>query len=621
MKNIFARLFASDADSVSNVAPVNDASDVDTKESVVNRLKRSRKTETMDMLLALAAGKLSSYDPELAYGEVFQRSLEDFKVNKSCIPEGVRRGFALDGTVAKARPEARSATGAGRPVMHEKVMAHFQNRGFIGWQACAVLAQHEVINRACCIPAEDAIAHGYRIVCSSMDHDVGNARHDSDEARWLFDLKRYSDNMGMNDVCVQLDYKKKVFGVGLAIPRVKDADYEKPFNIDGIKPGSYLGFAVVDPYWLTYEFDDDSQSDPTSPSFYDPTYFRMPNGRRVHKSWVVRVVNSHVPDILKPTYYFGGIPLTQMLYERVFCADKIANEAPLLAMTKRLLIADANVEELIDDKNYAAKMMKAINYFRDNFSIFFKKPNSQVQQIDTSLGEFDQLIMTQYQLIACIAQMPATKLLKVTPTGFQSTGEYEWKDYAQALLDIQNNEYRPLYDFHYKLLIKSLYPDRSDLSVSIAFNPIDVPTKDQESTVEARVAQYTSTLIQSGVITPEEGRTLMRTLDQSMLGFLSPEFPEILKKAMEAKAAGDAGGGIPGMPGAMPGIPPTAIGSPGSGDTNAAGEEGSLNPGDKYADDFAEAVQKIESMASTDNPALTGNGMLDNGGQENQEGE
>ena len=331
----------------------------------------------------------------------------------------------------------------------------------------------------------------------------------------------------------------------------------------------------------------------------------MPNGQRIHKSWIVRVVNAHVPDILKPTYYFGGIPLPQMLYERVFCADKIANEAPLMAMTKRLLIADANVEEMIKDKAHANKMLKAINYFRDNFSIFFKKPSSQVQQIDTTLGEFDQLIMTQYQLVACIAQMPATKLLKVTPTGFQSTGEYEWKDYAQSLLDIQNNEYTPLLEFHYRLLLKSLYPDRDDLAVTVLFNPIDVPTKDQTATIEARNAQIISTLINSGVVTPEEARTRLRMEDQGTFSFLNPIMPALLQKMMEAKDPANAphdqqpGGGV---------LPPSAL-PPSGGDGGGAPQD----DGEKYSAEFTEAVRQIESMASRDNEALQSGGQQGRG--------
>ena len=608
MKNPFSNLFrrTPTTDSAQPVptppAEKPQVEEEDEERSAIKRLRWLRKEAGAELLMA-ALGKQAKeeFNQQAAIKSIFPRDISFFQRRKD--DKAGMKTYAVDGAIATGGPVgSKSGVGARsgancmtKPVMNDKVLQHFQNRGFIGWQTCAILAQHEIISRACAIPAEEAIAHGYKLVCSSMEHDQTQT-HDADEARWLFEIKRYSDRMGMNDTCIQLNYKKKVFGVGLAIPRIKDVNYELPFNIDGVKEGSYEGFAVVDPYWLMPEFDDASQSDPTSPSFYDPTWYRMPNGQRVHKSWVIRCVNAHVPDILKPTYYFGGIPLPQMIYERVFCADKIANEAPLLAMTKRLLIADANVEELYKDNAHASKMMRSINYFRDNFSIFFKKPSSQVQQIDTSLGEFDQLIMTQYQLVSCIAQMPATKLLKVTPTGFQSTGEYEWKDYAQSLLDIQNNDYGPLLRMHYQLLLRSLYPDRRDLSVEVIFNPIDVPTKNDTATIEARVAQLVNTLIQAGVITPDEGRHLLRTEDQGMFGFLSPIMPDVLKKMMDAKVAqqtqGVGGGMMPGgmMGGGMP--PGGGMPSP-----DAGGDAGG-DDGQEYSAAFTEAVKQAQQIAN-----------------------
>ena len=86
----------------------------------------------------------------------------------------------------------------------------------------------------------------------------------------------------------------------------------------------------------------------------------MPNGKMIHRSWCVKCVNSHVTDILKPTYIYGGIPLTQMIYERVFAADKCANEAPMLALTKRLLVVDANIQQVLADPKHVKDLMDVV---------------------------------------------------------------------------------------------------------------------------------------------------------------------------------------------------------------------------------------------------------------------
>jgi len=454
--------------------------------------------------------------------------------------------------------------------INPRVLKHFQSRIWITYNGCAIIATHEFVNRACDIPAKDAIAHGYKCVCSSHDHEH-NDDHDANEARFLYDIKIEADKMRMNEVCRQLNYKKKVFGVAVAIPRVKfkkDAKspsdksgntpytYADEYNPDMIEPGSYKGFAVVDPIWLTYEFDNESSDDPLSPHFYEPTWYHT-RCNKIHRSWCIRVVNSEVPDILKPVYYFGGLSLTQMIYERVWAADKLANEAPLLAMTKRLLIADGNLDQLIGDPRHTNLFFKAINYFRDNFSIFIKKPSSNVTQLDTSLADLTPLTMSQYQLVAAIAQIPVTKLLKNVPSGLQATGEYEWNDYAQALLDIQRNDYTPLLRKHYELYLKSEYPERSDLQVDIEWNPIDVPKEQEVTQMTSQSAQYVSSLMGNNVITVAEGRSMLRRTNLPAFQAITPEVPELLEKIEKGKdpaqqaamQGGMMGGGMQGAGG------------------------------------------------------------------------
>lgn len=640
--------------------------------SLLDELLESRNASAKSLIEAEFGG---TFDEKEALAKIFQRKPEDVVVvvddsNKKdggagndaakeyavAVAEdaGGDVAVAATGDAAPAVVGGRMTPPMRRPVqqqnpakrysplaqygINQKVMMHFVNRPFIGWNSCAIIAQHEIVNRACAIPAEDAIAPGYHCVCASREHieqgEDDGGKHDANEARFLFDIKREADKMGMNDVCVQLDYKKNVFGIGIAIPRVEGADYEKPFNIDGIAKGSYKGFKVVDPYWLTYQMSSESALDPTSPDFYTPTWYVMPNGKKIHRSWIIRVVNAEIPDVLKPTYYFGGLPLTQMIYERVYAADKIANEAPMLAMTKRLLIADANLESIVTNPGKANLLMKAINYYRDNFSVFFKKTNTQVQQLDTTLSEFDQLIMTQYQLVACIAQMPATKLLKVTPTGFQSTGEYEWKDYAQRLLSIQFNEYKPLLDRHFELYLKSNYPDRKDLAVEVAFNPIDVPTVSEVADVLGRVCNQVNTLVGGKVITIGEARNVLIHHEGGYYTTLSPQVPDVLKKQEEAAAAQAAGGGLPGGLGGLlggAGGGGAGGGMGGGGDMGGAGGGGDAGAGQtvkgvtegipeaaKAADPkpFTDALARLKKLAnmnsegaaanSADNEAQTG---------------
>lgn len=402
-----------------------------------------------------------------------------------------------------------------------KIMG-FLDQTFIGWQACALLKQNAFIDRACSVPSKDAIAPDYKL--SYINQEDKEADEKDTNTDILAEIKDESyRQFKINDVCCKANIYKKTYGYSLVIPVVDGADMEKPFNIDGIKQGSYKGMVVCDPYWVTTELDTASATDPTSKHFFEPTWYVM-NGKKIHRSWCVKAVNSLVADVLKPTYYFGGVPLTQQIYERVYCAEKVANEAPLLALTKRLLIVDANISNMVANPQGAEEVMNALTYLRDNFGVYAKNPDDQVSQIDTSLADFDALIMTQYQLVASIAGMPATKLLKTTPKGFNSTGEYEQEDYKQSLLEIQENDFIPIILRHNELYTKSKYGRVIPLDVK--FNPIDTPTEKEVAEINQIKSQTAQNHINAGITTAKEERDILRNEDGSVYSALDEEIEE-----------------------------------------------------------------------------------------------
>ena len=63
--------------------------------------------------------------------------------------------------------------------------------------------------------------------------------------------------------------------------------------------------------------------------------------------------------------------------------------------------------------------------------------------------------MTQYQLVAAAAGVPATKLLGTSPKGFNATGEFEESSYGEELESIQQHDLSPLVNRHHLLLIRS----------------------------------------------------------------------------------------------------------------------------------------------------------------------
>lgn len=390
----------------------------------------------------------------------------------------------------------------------EALIGWYANQGFIGAQLCGILAQNWLINKACTMPARDAVRKGYNIV--SIDGDDLPP-----EATKL--LKRCDRRMGLNKNMREFVRKGRIFGVRIAMFKVMSTDpqyYEKPFNIDGVTPNSYKGIVQLDPYWVAPELDEAAAAQPDTLHFYEPTYWII-NGKRVHRSHLVIYRHADPVDILKPQYIYGGIPVPQMIMERVYAAERTANEAPQLAQTKRTNVWMTNLEAFMADAVEGARRLQQWITFRDNYGIKLgQKDGDEMQQFDTSLADLDAVIMTQYQLVAAASNVPATKLLGTQPKGFNSTGEYEEASYHEELESIQENDLVPLAERHHALSMKSYVMPRLSIAfieTTIAFNPLDTPTAKELADTNLVKAQTGQVLIDSGAILAEEERRRVAT--------------------------------------------------------------------------------------------------------------
>lgn len=421
-------------------------------------------------------------------------------------------GFCKDGLV----------TSYGRS--DDRIFTYYAQHGFLGWQICAIIAQHWLVNLAISVPVDDAIRPGWKITINS-DDEKGESQEEQDAGADLYDIT--SRKYHTADKARQLLKRARIFGVGYALICFDGVNYEEPYNKDGIKPGSFRGVSIIEPYWITPQWMNNALNDPASPNFYEPEFYYVQGLGKVHKSHIIKVVHDEVADILKPSYYFGGVPLTQQIYERIYAAERVANEAPLLALTKRLLVVPTNLRALAEKPQIMGKLINMLVNGRDNQGIYFTEEGekSAVHQVDTSLSDFDQLILTQYQLVACVAKMPAHKLLKTDPKGLNNNGGYTLKDYAQELMSLQENKLRPFVERVNEATLYSDMPELKGAKMVTTFEPVDAPTELEKAQTEQVKVNSDVALVQSGILAPEEVRDILRNDKDSKYAGIAEEMP------------------------------------------------------------------------------------------------
>ncbi|TCJ96156.1 hypothetical protein EV694_1708 [Volucribacter psittacicida] len=368
----------------------------------------------------------------------------------------------------------------------------FAAHSFIGYQMCALLAQNWLINKACSIPARDATRNGYDIIStdgSEIPDDIIKA------------LQKYDKQYRLRWNCEQFVRMGRIFGIRLALFDIESDDpefYEKPFNLDGVTKGSYKGIIQIDPYWCIPMLVGEELSNPASQNFYEPTYWQI-NGKKYHRSHLIIFRNSEVPDLLKPVYLYGGLPVPQLIMERVYGAERTASESLGLVTSKRTTVWLTNMAMFAADAENNSQKLKQWVSYRDNYGVKVgDKDGDQLQQFDTALGDLDEVIMTNYQLVAAASNVPATKLLGTTPKGFNSTGEGEAKNYHEELESIQEHDLTELVERHHQLVIKSC--GLESIETTINWRPVDSPTAQELAERNKLKADTYSALVMCGAI-------------------------------------------------------------------------------------------------------------------------
>jgi phage-related protein (TIGR01555 family) len=397
----------------------------------------------------------------------------------------------------------------------------YNSQGFIGYDLCSTFAQYWLIDKACTVKAEDAVRKGYEITING-DVDLGD-----EKTEIIAEMKKLDGDEGYNINAQMIDFVRsaRIFGIRHALFLVDTGDdeeyYKNPFNINSIKPGSYKGIVQVEARWLVPQLDLDATANPISKFYYVPTYWQVAGiqATLIHRSHFVINIPCPVSDLLKPTYLYGGISLTQKIYERVYAADRMANESPMLSLTKRTMVHKLDTKAALSNECAFIKSQEFNQANQDNYGVKIVDTDDEIQQFDINLSGLDDITMTQYQIVAAISATPAVKLMETQPKGFNATGEYEEASYNASLESIQDSQLKPLLSRHYKLMLKSdVFPKFSiteEFEVTPVFEKLDAMTEEEQARVKNIESQTDVNYVNAGILDNSEIREKIIADEQS----------------------------------------------------------------------------------------------------------
>lgn len=289
-----------------------------------------------------------------------------------------------------------------------------------------------------------------------------------------------------------------------------------PMTKDKIKKDSLVNLKVVEPMW-SYPGRYNS-GNPLAGNFYNPDQWYV-MGQTIHADRLMQFIGNEVPDILKPSYAFGGLSRTQM--QKAYVDNWIGTRESVAALLKSfsVMILATDMSQILQGDCDNADLVRRVamaNMFRDNRGTqVIDKNTEEMTNIAVPLSSVPELQNQSIEYIAAIAGLPLVIYLGTTPSGLNADAEDEIRTFYTNVKAYQEQVFREPLQRVIELLQLN---DGNDPDPDITFEFVDLWEMDEtaKATVDKSKADAHAVYIQEGVVSGDEVRKALEA-DESGL--------------------------------------------------------------------------------------------------------
>lgn len=414
---------------------------------------------------------------------------------------------------------------------------------FKGYQYYAMLAQQPEYRKISETIAEEMTRKWIKIR-STGDEDKSEAIQKLDAAMKKFKVRDHFRTMATYDGF----YGRGQLYIDVKTPKGTVASTD-PVELQTIlvrasakiPRGSLVGFKSVEPVW-TYPGRYNSDN-PLAPTFYRPTSWYV-MGREIHATRIITFISRPVPDLLKASYNFGGLSMSQLaepyvdnwLRTRDSVSDLVHSfSLSGIATDLGTILSGGGAEQM----GLRAQMFTET---RDNRGLMLiDKGTEEYFQHDTPLSGLDKLQAQAQEQQSAVASIPLVKLLGITPSGLNASSDGEIRVFYDHIHASQEADWRDALTAVIEIIQLSEF-GAIDPDITFDFEPLWEADDAQMAAQRKTDADTDAVLITAGVITPDESRN--RLIDDPTTPYHSlernPDAKDISEQLSDEEAARSA---------------------------------------------------------------------------------
>lgn len=408
----------------------------------------------------------------------------------------------LPGVVPESKKEAVFAMDATPYDMLNTMSIGDEYSGFRGYPQLAAMSQQVEYSNMHSVFA-DEMTRNWIEVKSRKEGDpdiemMENALVKYDVKRLIHDAVKQDSQYGVAHVYIDAGAKT-------------DDELEKPLFLDPrkIPKGSLKGLRVVDPTWI-YPAMYNTQW-PLADDFYKPSaWFVM--GKTVHESRFMDIVSRPVPDILKPSYNFGGLSLTQLMEDYVVDWRDAKKNVIKILRTLRMRALKTDMDERLQMPGEFDKRIKMFTQYQDNFGVWVIDIGEDLIHMQTSLSELSNLL-SNYQDQLCIpSRITNLKLLGNAPAGLNASGESELSTWHETVSGYQDGNLRRPLENIFKIIQLSEFGEIKE-DIYFEFRPLDEISEKERAEITKIRVDAVAVAADSMLVNSEEARDALKGIE------------------------------------------------------------------------------------------------------------
>lgn len=308
------------------------------------------------------------------------------------------------------------------------------------------------------------------------------------------------EELNIHTLCMDAVYKTLVYGgVGIYIDTEDDfhKDKELIYKTEFFTKKKIKRLKVVEPYLFAPQKLE--TSNPLDKNFMKPETWYISGNGSIHSSRLYTMIFFIVPDMIKPLYNCLGISLCQLMKDKVKSAETIRQS--LADLTLRFKTDIIKTPALYANAEALKDRVDLFNASKNNLGALVLSDQEDYINSITSIAGLDKIQAQAFENVASSARLPAVKLLGLTPSGFNATGEFDLKNYYDIIRGYQSNSIKPFIDMIVNLICMELgYENIAEFE----FNPLEKTNELEQSQIKNTEIDAMIKTINAGLITPED---------------------------------------------------------------------------------------------------------------------